>query len=609
MPNGGHSGAPTTTRSTLSHGRGGSRTQTITQAPINADRTGTLSVDTSNDINATTRSPYITPVSNEFLKMDMFKAIDPSPSARSSRRKAKSRRSMTSSSGGGHDSDSSDSDGPSRRTPNPFGLNRTARKKKKKKKKKSKKDSSRAFFGSGGDGGGGSPDNSDDSSSSDEEEGPGRATTIDTQRFPPMRATRTKPDKKDYPLLKTDEECTKWKRVTYAVIVAHQLYRMLDREYVPQTRDEHVVFFEQNTWLYMVLVHVVKTIEGINIVNAYKDQYDARAVLMALEDHYVTSTAGVINCQDVMTWLVTYELDSGWNKSYSEFIIKWIGKAQQYNESCFPHERLEGKVLKKFLQKAVHKVPALRNIRTEEDQIIVRGGRPLTLSQHQALLKSAAQTLDAAGRRRRQVNILESTQEVDNDEPDGQQIAVYQSESKPRLPEDVFKKLSTDDKKAWFQMTTGARSAIATLASATKANVHRQVNKAETDEAIDISQETPEGSDNVIEVHQAESTEPSNDDIKADAVANAHPADVRRVLATSSKKKTATKKKMQANNVSWGFDSDSSLGLEYLNSDTDESQDKGENQNLYQAMATSVDDYIINYDQQADGEEDFWYGS
>ena len=145
---------------------------------------------------------------------------------------------------------------------------------------------------------------------------------------------------------------------------------------------------------------------------------DARQVIIDLHAYYTTSTVGLIVAGNILEHLSSASLDSSFTKPFVEFINDWDTRQQTYNERCQGTERLGPNVLKQMLMRAVNPIPALRHVKTEEQQMMVRGSPPLSYSQYLALIKSAATTLDSGGRRyRNNLHLIEdATDSQDNEE-------------------------------------------------------------------------------------------------------------------------------------------------------------------------------------------------
>ena len=108
---------------------------------------------------------------------------------------------------------------------------------------------------------------------------------------------KAKPDRKDYPVLRADDEYNSWRDVFYAVLHAHQLQVVLAISFEPSNPTEYDCFRRINWWVYMVLTHTIKTHDGKAIVYNHRHTYDARQVLYLLHAHYTVSTTGVITAQ------------------------------------------------------------------------------------------------------------------------------------------------------------------------------------------------------------------------------------------------------------------------------------------------------------------------
>ena len=123
--------------------------------------------------------------------------------------------------------------------------------------------------------------------------------------------------------------------------------------------------------------------ESLVIGNGLDGQFvgqlkDGRQVIIDLHAYYTTSTVGLIVAGNILEHLSSASLDSSFTKPFVEFINDWDTRQQNYNERCHGTERLGPNVLKQMLMRAVNPIPALRHVKTEEQQMMVRGSPPLS---------------------------------------------------------------------------------------------------------------------------------------------------------------------------------------------------------------------------------------
>ena len=355
---------------------------------------------------------------------------------------------------------------------------------------------------------------------------PGGPPPMSVPSIPPAEF-RVKPDRKDYPILNNDTQYRHWKDQVIAVATAHGMHEVFDYTYRPANSDENVLFTRKNAWIYMVLTFIVKTFEGIALVQQHRRTFDARSVMYHLDRHYSVSTAAVLSLSDILSFLTSDKLDSTYRKPLSQYIIEWVDKATTYNEQS--SDRISDNMLKTMLQNAVSGVTALRQVKNDDLQRVIRGQPPLTFGQYITILKSAAQTQDEGYHRRRSAHVLEASPDDTADT-----LEVNRIESDLRLPDSIYNQLDLDDRKLWNTFSEDARRRLVrSLGNAAPSRPsprnRRRVNVTaiEPTEDENISDpEVPPSSDDTREVNQTETS--------TSTLPDTHPGDVRRVLAQAS---------------------------------------------------------------------------
>ena len=207
---------------------------------------------------------------------------------------------------------------------------------------------------------------------------------------PNILTVKFKPDKKDYPILKTDDGCLQWKEDFRITLHGHGLQVALNLSFWPTTAAEADAIKRMRYWVYNILNSNVLTFHGKSIVRQCRDLMDATSALYALDLHYMSSTAGRITASRLLAYLTNHELDSSWTKPHAQFITDWTLKAEQYNDMCDGPAQLHETHLMSMLQRAVHSVPALRQVANQEDLSLAKGDTPLTFGNYYTLLLSTA---------------------------------------------------------------------------------------------------------------------------------------------------------------------------------------------------------------------------
>ena len=356
---------------------------------------------------------------------------------------------------------------------------------------------------------------------------------------PGILTVKFKPDRKDYPILKTDDGYLQWKEDFRITLHGHGLQVVLNLSFWPTTPAEADAIKRIRYWVYNILNSNVLTYHGKAIVRQYRDKMDATSTLYSLDLHYMSSTAGRITAARLLAYLTNHELDSSWTKPYAQFITDWMLKAEQCNDMCDGPAQLHETHLMSMLQRAVHSVPALRQVANQEDLSLAKGDTPLTFGNYYTLLMSAAITQDTASGRRR-AHVAQLTDNATEDEDAVVSRLINNVETRPRLPDEIFAAFTAEDRKQWIGLSKEAKQRIVNLFTGKPA---RRVNNVvtEPDHDADVLPDAHSPDDDastettVVVANQAQSQG------STPASAGAHPGDVRRVLAQQSKPTKGTK--------------------------------------------------------------------
>ena len=399
----------------------------------------------------------------------------------------------------------------------------------------------------------------------------------------PLLSLKVKPDKKDYPILKTDDQYADWRYQFLTVLHAHNMQVVMRDDFYPENDEQKHTLRQIKYWVYMVLLDVVKTFQGRAIVRRHKYDYDATLVLIDLHSFYSHSTAGLITSADILEWLTCKVLDSSWTKPINEFLCVWTEKAMQYNDMVSSEQRLHPSALKAMLKRAVHPNPVLRRVSNDDQMTIARGLPPLTLDQYYHLLSAAAITQDSTGRSRRSTHMSQrrlSTNSMrvesgshdddsfdydrdnDDDNDDSHSLSIHRTDTRPRLPDDLFSGLSSDDRKAWIGLSQEAKQQIinrfapSNSAPRSTPTSRQRVNTVDQTEFNSDQQDSGSIDSSATTVVQAntssssQSTNSSSATAVNNVVSDAHPGDVRRVLSQKSASKQKQKKKTATSTIS-----------------------------------------------------------
>ncbi len=371
---------------------------------------------------------------------------------------------------------------------------------------------------------------------------------------------RAKPNKlklslNDYRDLEREDGWKPWHEHFMAVAFAQGLDDVLDLHRPPPPPEDpgYENYVHQSRFVFLVFFTKIKTYQGKNVVLRYKFAMDGRATLIALRVHYRTSTTATINTDTLLQKIHTDVLDGSWKKSYVHWIIMFERHVETFNENVSDEAvRLTEAQVKSILQKAVGNIAALQKVKANELEQRVRGNPPLSLQQYLALLYNAASIADErrtspnTSRYAHLTEVLEDDPEETPIEDESTGYDIHRTTrgatdpARPRLPESIFKGLSGDQRKQWISLDDDLKRAL--LGASGPA---RNVNV--TDLTADTEDVPENSSPDELEVH-ATATEPTTRSVhqadsetaltkaqaKSKAKSDAHPGDVRRLLANTT---------------------------------------------------------------------------
>ena len=208
-----------------------------------------------------------------------------------------------------------------------------------------------------------------------------------------------KKDPSAYPTLSKDNGYDQWHRQFKAVAVSQGMKDLFDPSFVPITLEAKELWDVQQNFMYSVLCTKLLTSTGKDLVRDHEANQDAQAILAGLDQYHHQSTKAGIDSSELLGYLTTEKLGTGsnWRGTTSEFILHWVNQLRLYDSNVAdPNDKFSDRLKLTMLQNAVEPIAELRQIK-EHDAIRKQGGQsPLDFSGYLTLLKSAAQSYDAA---------------------------------------------------------------------------------------------------------------------------------------------------------------------------------------------------------------------
>ena len=87
------------------------------------------------------------------------------------------------------------------------------------------------------------------------------------------------------------------------------------------TPQEADTYKRMSMWMYGVMWYKVKTINGRMIVKGRINNYDIRAIMVALERDATQSTQGRLHMRASLQAIISMRLTSEWKRPYLDFVV------------------------------------------------------------------------------------------------------------------------------------------------------------------------------------------------------------------------------------------------------------------------------------------------
>ena len=287
------------------------------------------------------------------------------------------------------------------------------------------------------------------------------------------------------------------------------------------------------------------------VVRRHHSTGNAQQTLIDLVTYHRESALGQAYLGELRQSIHTLRLDSTWTKSQVSFLVKFHQLVYHYNCNRPPNGQLAPHQLKDILRAAVYPAENLRAVQTREVEATIGPNPrpPFTYTEYFFALETAATLYDNHPRRKshRQghvVNTASAAPDTLSDAPGDdttdsfREVHATDSTPTPRVPSDIWTKLSQDDRKAWSQIKPEGRRLL--LPALRSANVIMS-DVASSESAVD---DAPSPDDTAADDETATASESREAHTSSQKpVADAHPGDPARVLSSrNSTGKASTKR-------------------------------------------------------------------
>ena len=368
--------------------------------------------------------------------------------------------------------------------------------------------------------------------------------------IPRIPEFKIKVDRSSFPTISNIAHFRSWFIKLRAEAIAQGIFAAINFSYTPSTDPEWQNFYRILSYMYSVLLEVVKYTEGKRIVLRYKDNCDGRRAMHDLIRHYTNSPYAAYLSRNLFDRIQAMEV-SKWSKGTVDFVLTFQERVEEFNEQQMSTgTRLSDEQAMMTLQRAVMSNEHLHAVQAQllHFATMYPGHSQIDYQAYTQLLISAATVYDQrqlSHTKSRSSNLHQIAENPTDDSPptsmdDSTDSAVDRliamevkrqlSAAQTRLSDDTWSQLSSDARKLWTSLTPTDRNAIIH----NQAPTSRQANVAETLLDSEDSAEQPSSPDDTPDrsVHTA--------------VTEHHPADPRRALSSSNNGTPASSTKAAA---------------------------------------------------------------
>jgi hypothetical protein len=363
-----------------------------------------------------------------------------------------------------------------------------------------------------------------------------------------------KPNIKLFKPLTDEAKFLQWKEHFVTTCTGASSAECCNFTYIPSA-EEAKSFKNKDKWMYTILMNIVKTPGGIDIIQKHKNDRSGRKVLFDLiQDNAKLATAD-IRATELLEEITNLWLDSGWEKSTYKFMLYLEQILEDYNESVrYESQQLTPDMKRAMVERAVMSDRSLRNVKDRETDCIAQMGDSgrFDYCTFMFLLREAAKTIDTEraqrnrSRRRQSANFhLQDDNDAEDESSDmevsdlSQAFQVWMSHqiAGSRMNKETWTSLDPATQKVWDSIDDKDKAAILGYAekraekraqdkSSRSANVHEGDNGQESDD------DTPDAETSGTNM-QANVTK---------SVQEANKTRARLILATSGESLAATKR-------------------------------------------------------------------
>jgi hypothetical protein len=352
--------------------------------------------------------------------------------------------------------------------------------------------------------------------------------------------------------LKKIEDWPIWFFRVKNIMVAQGMKEILNPGFSPDPLDPKALDdWEQKLFFtYMMLAERVMGHTSKRIVRENEDTRNGQITLFKLAEQAKTSTEAVLTRRRTMAHLTSQKYDPKMGSAL-EFITTFEEMIESHNaQQSEPGLILTGAMKKSFLQTSLANVMMLRAVTDWENDTIVRGGSSFTYEEYLQAAKASAALYDQKSSGHRAVHMSKVKNNESGTSIVDEITEYYINLTKRRAPgatmnKETWQGISEEGKVVWDKLGSSDKQKILQYA----------MKRASAKDPVSVNQTILHDLDNAFEAMSNEtefiSPEPENvetlegeiNQAVSKARSEAHPGDVRRVMAGKPKKKTVTQVK------------------------------------------------------------------
>jgi hypothetical protein len=141
-----------------------------------------------------------------------------------------------------------------------------------------------------------------------------------------------KPDVLQYKEITDDAQWVRWDRELVVLARAHGVFNVLSGSYTLESDPEYQKWYNQCSFMFMVFQLKIKFPAGKTIAQKYHRSGDAQAVYQEIKALCTASTKARVHLNNLNKEIHTTKMSPSYGKPYSEFILEFCKKVDDYND-------------------------------------------------------------------------------------------------------------------------------------------------------------------------------------------------------------------------------------------------------------------------------------